>query len=163
MKVDIGYPEEDKPQSINVVIDNYDTWNTDHTLANIILPLLERVKIDKQGAPHVADEDVPAELHSTVSPAKHPENGETDGTWFLRWDYVLDEMIWAMREIANHRPTEDSFYKNLQDFVESADVNTNLREVLANMQFDEKGYSAYHDRVQRGCVLFGKYFQCLWT
>jgi len=163
MKVDIGYPEADKPQSINVVIDDYDTWNADHTLANIILPVLERLKTSKQGAPHVDDEDVPAEMRSIVSPAKNPEDGDTDGTWFLRWDYVLDEMIWTMREIANHRPTENTFYKTLYDFVESADVNTNLKEVLANMQIDEKGYKAYHERLQRGCVLFGKYFQCLWT
>jgi hypothetical protein len=163
MKVDIGYPEEGQPQRIDITIDSYDTWNTDHTLANIIVPLLERIKLEKQGAPNVDDEDVPEALRSTVAPAEHPENGETDGNWFLRWDYVLDEMTWAMREIAHHRPTEDSFYKNLHDFVESADTSVNLREVLANMQFDEEGYKAYHARVQRGCVLFGKYFQCLWT
>jgi hypothetical protein len=163
MKVDIGYPEEGQPQRIEVVIDNYDTWSTDHTLANIIVPLLERVKLDKQGAPNVDDEDVPEALRSAVAPAEHPENGDIDGNWFLRWDYVLDEMLWAMREIANNKPTEEVFYKDMHDFISSAEGNVSIKDIMNNTQFDEEGYTKYQDRIQRGCVLFGKYFQCLWT
>ena len=45
---------------INIVrIDRYDTWSMDHTLADIILPMLKQLDATKHGAPHVDDEDVP--------------------------------------------------------------------------------------------------------
>ena len=81
--------------AINYVkIDRYDTWSMDSTLAPIILPMLKQLKKDKHGAPFVDDEDVPEELKSTSAPAKENEY-DTDAHHFARWDWVMDEMIFA--------------------------------------------------------------------
>jgi hypothetical protein len=48
----------------------------------------------KHGAPFVDDEDVPDHLKSTAAPAKENE-WDTDANHFARWDWVLDEMIFA--------------------------------------------------------------------
>ncbi len=82
-----------RPQISYVKIDRYDTWSMDHTLADIILPMLKQLNTEKHGAPHVDDEDVPMELQSWVSPSK--DEYDTDGHHFARWDYVLNEMIFA--------------------------------------------------------------------
>jgi len=67
MKVNIGrYPKGDKQRKISVQIDPWDTWSADHTLALIIAPVLQKMKDDKQGAPHVDDADVPEHLRSTA-------------------------------------------------------------------------------------------------
>jgi hypothetical protein len=79
-----------------VHIDPYDTWSMDDTLAHIILPMLKQIKKEKHGSPFVDDNDVPDELKSTSC------TEDKDDTWrasdcniHKRWDYVLDEMIWA--------------------------------------------------------------------
>lgn len=160
MKVNIGYPvDAPEKQHIEVVVDNYDTWSADFTIATIALPLLRQLKTTKQGAPNVDDEDVPPELHRTAAPPKEYEY-DTDAFWFQRWDYVLDEMIFAMDEIAANKPGEDVFYKYPDDFIESKDMR--FQEYVAAIQFDEEGWTKYHNRVTNGCRLFGKYFQCLW-
>ena len=54
-------------QKIKIHIDRWDTWSMDHTLANIILPMLKQLKATKHGAPWVAVADVPKELRHTRS------------------------------------------------------------------------------------------------
>lgn len=160
MKAIIGYPvDAPEKQHIEVVVDNYDTWSADFTIATIALPLLRQLKATKQGAPNVDDEDVPKELRSTSAPQKENE-WDTDDFWFMRWDYVIDEMIYAMNEISNNRNGEDAFYAKAEDFIESKDMS--FKEYLDNIQFDKEGYEKYYNRLQNGCRLFGKYFQCLW-
>ena len=160
MKATIGYPvDAPEKQHIEVVVDNYDTWDAAFTIATIAVPLLKQLKTTKQGAPHVDDEDVPEELRSTSAAPKENE-WDTDSLWFLRWDYVLDEMVFAMSEIANNRAGEEAFYKYADDFIESDDMT--LKDYMNNMQFDKEGYTKYHDRLQNGCRLFGKYFNALW-
>ena len=68
-----------------------DWWDSDKTLSPVILELLYRIKRTKQGAPFVDDEDVPEHLKAT--PKK--DEWDVDEHWFDRWDYVLDEMIYA--------------------------------------------------------------------
>ena len=160
MKVNIGYPvDAPEKQHVEVVVDNYDTWSADFTIATIALPLLRQLKTTKQGAPNVDDEDVPEELRSTSAPAKENE-WDTDEFWFLRWDYVLDEMMFALGEIASHRAGENVFYKYPDDFIDSKDMS--IEAYMDAVQFDEVGYNKYHDRVQKGCRLFGKYLTALW-
>jgi hypothetical protein len=94
----------------NVVeIDDYDVWNCDYTLAQIIHPLLVKFKEKKQGAPFVEDENVPEELRSTSCAPKENE-WDTDENHFKRWDWALDEMIFAMQEIANVNENEPPYY-----------------------------------------------------
>ena len=52
-------------------------------------------------APLVDDEDVPEELRSTAAPAKE-NDWDVDENHFKRWDWVLDEMIWAFEQALNY-------------------------------------------------------------
>ena len=82
-----------RQRKIQVRIDKYDTWNMDHTLGDIILPMLKQLKENQHGAPFVDDEDVPKELRSIYALPR--EAWDTDGNHFKRWEWVLDEMIFA--------------------------------------------------------------------
>ena len=86
------------PRIEYVKIDKYDTWNADHTLAMVILPVLKQLKETKQGAPIVSDEDVPDEIKSMNAP-RTESDWDIDEFYFKRFDYVLDEMIWSFGEI----------------------------------------------------------------
>ena len=158
MKVNIGrYPKGDKERKISVQIDKWDTWSADHTLALIIAPLLQKMKEDKQGAPHVDDVDVPEHLRSTAAPSKE-NDWDTDQNWHLRWDYVLDEMLWAMQQIASDDSGEGQFYDS-----SAVDESKGIMQQINSIKIDHEGLAAHQARVQKGCELFGKYFQCLWS
>jgi hypothetical protein len=156
MKVSIGrYPKGDTPRRVKIVIDPYDTWSMDHTLALIIVPMLKQLHATKHGAPFVDDEYVPEHLRSTAAPPTENE-WDVDDNHFKRWDYVLDEMIWAMEQIAND-DSESKFY-DYSEVVEEAD----LMEQVAQIKCDHEGLQKHHDRIANGTKLFGIFFQNLW-
>ena len=74
-----------------VKIDRWDTWSMDDTLTPIILPMLKQLQATKHGAPFVENSDVPSRLYATDTKKRE----DTDEFWFERWDWVLNEMIWA--------------------------------------------------------------------
>ena len=86
-------------RKIKIRIDHYDSWSMDHTLALIIVPMLKQLKATKHGAPFVDDEDVPKELRSIYALPREP--WDTDGNHFKRWEWVLDEMIFAFEHKLN--------------------------------------------------------------
>jgi len=156
MNIVIGpYKDDVTEREIFVRVDTYDTWNADHTLALIIGPLLKALKDDKCGAPLVADEDVPEHLRSTAVPK--PENEwDTDDNHFKRWDWVLDEMIWTMEQIV--LDDDGQFYDH-----SGVDQDASFKTQMNQLKVDTDGLEQYHNRIQRGCVLFGKYFRSLWS
>ena len=86
-------------QRINVHIDRWDTWSMDHTLAHIVLPMLVQLKRTKHGAPNTDNADVPKELRmSKKRLTAYSKTGDTDDNFFKRWDWILDEMIWAFNQ-----------------------------------------------------------------
>ena len=120
-----------RQQKIKVKIDKWDTWSMDHTLASIVLPMLKQLKATKHGAPIVDDKDVPKELRSKNAPPK--ENmWDTDANHFLRWDWVLDEMIWAFEQKC--RDDWDGDYYEYRDIEpeESKDPNSLFGLVLVS-------------------------------
>lgn len=154
MNVLIGpYIDDDTARQIEIRIDPFDTWSMDHTLALIIVPMLKQLKATKQGAPMVDDDDVPEYLRSTAAPPK-TDPWDVDDNHFKRWDWVMDEMIWAMEQIV--KDDESEFYDH------SAVDNTSLKSWIKTVKIDREGLQQYHDRIQNGCRLFGKYFQNLW-
>jgi hypothetical protein len=156
MKVSIGrYPKGDTPRRVKITIDPYDTWSMDHTLALIIVPMLKQLKATTHGAPFVDDEYVPEHLCSTAAPPTENE-WDVDDNHFKRWDYVLDEMIWAMEQIAND-DSESKFY----DYSE-VDEEADLMEQIAQMKCDREGLQKHYDRIANGTKLFGIFFQNLW-
>ena len=156
------------PRIEYVKIDRYDTWSMDHTLANIILPMLKQLRDSKHGAPNVDDEDVPRELWSIYA---FPEKEyHVDGNHFKRWDWVLDEMIFAF-EHKNDDSWQESFSSGEFDYKSVAcEWDENGKPKLFNIvegpnhtyKCDYEGMRAVEDRIQNGFRLFGKYYQNLW-
>jgi hypothetical protein len=156
-----------------VKIDNYDTWSMDSTLTPIILPMLKQLKETKHGAPYTDDADVPANLRSTTRSAqKAKENDwDTDGNHFARWDWILDEMIWAFEQLADDSWEEQYFSgKSNIIWVPSKELDAKGRPVTYEMKkgpgdtrkYDKKGYTKHSARIDNGLLLFGKYFRALW-
>ena len=155
MQITIGpYTDDNTARQIDIRIDPFDTWDADHTLALIIVPVLKQLKATKHGAPLTDDEDVPEHLRSTSAPPKE-NNWDVDANHFKRWDWIMDEMIWAMEQVI--KDDEGQFYDH-SEVDEEADLNTQVQQI----KIDRKGLQQYHERIQKGCLLFGKYFQSLW-
>ena len=157
------------PQINYVKIDRYDTWNMDHTLADIVLPMLKQLKDSKHGAPYVDDLDVPEELRSTSAPAKENE-WDTDDNHFKRWDWVLAEMIFAF-ECKVDDSWQEAFSSGEFDQKTVAcewDANGKAKmykwEDGPNHTYtcDFEGMKVVEDRIQNGFRLFGRYYQALW-
>lgn len=160
------------PKVDYVKIDYWDTWSMDSTLSPIILPMLKQLHKHKHGAPNVDDEDVPARLRSTTKSAqKAKENPwDTDGNHFRRWDWVMEEMIWAFEQICME-DSDKQFYSGEIDHewvVSEHDADGKAKlwtmEKGPNHTFkvDRKGLKKHHDRINNGTRLFGKYYQALW-
>lgn len=122
---------------IYVKIDDYDVWNLDSTLAHIIAPALKKLKDARDGAPYVDNADVPEHLRTLDTPStKTPY--EVDDNFFLRWHWVLDEMIFAF-DTARPGGTMDE------------------------PEYGTTEYDLHEARKTNGFRLFGKYYQALWT
>lgn len=158
------------PQINYVKIDRYDTWSMDHTLADIILPMLKQLQKDKHGAPFVDDEDVPEELKSTSAPPKENEY-DTDENHFKRWDYVLDEMIFAFECKVDDTTWQEKFSSGEFDKKTVAcqwDENgkATMYEWIDGpnhtYKCDYEGMQEVQKRITNGYRLFGKYYEGLW-
>jgi hypothetical protein len=157
-----------KKRKISVRIDNYDIWSADHTLAVIIAPVLKKLKEHKHGSPHVDDQDVPEHLRSTAAtPLTEEEKntGHTDDLWEQRWEWVLDEMIWAFEQHADG-DWESQFYTGVTDFHIEKNEQTGYG-VLINgpnhtFKIDIEGRNAAYKRMANGRRLFAKYYNSLW-
>jgi len=143
-------------QKIKIHIDRWDTWSMDHTLAPIILPMLVQLKETKHGAPMVDMKDVPRELRATKKQLDaYGKNGEVDPKHFERWDWILDEMIWAFEQ-KNRDHWEDDYYG---PYIESEDK----RELFGRFEWiDDEGRQKHQERMTNGFKLFGKYYEALW-
>jgi len=124
-----------RQRKVKIRIDNYDTWSMDHTLAYIIVPMLKQLQATKHGAPFVDDKDVPAELRSTAAP-KRKNKYDTDANHFKRWDWAINEMIWAFEQ----KISDSDFWFEMK-------------------ASDAKKLEA---RKKNGYRLFGKYYDALW-
>lgn len=131
-----------------IKIDEWDSWNAEDTIAKIAHPLLIQLQAKKHGAPYTDDEDAPEHLRSTAPAADTEKYTHTDENHFVRWDWILNEMIFALGEIACG-DWEDQYY----DFSKKPGTHGS---------FDRAGCEAHHARIKNGLRLFGKYFQHLW-
>jgi len=157
------------PKIDYVKIDYWDTWSMDHTLGQIALPMLKQLKEKKHGAPFVDDEDVPEELKSTSAPAKENE-WDTDDNHFKRWDWIMDEMIFAFEHHINkeweeayrsgefdHKSVACEWYENGKPKMFKLEEGPNH-----TYKCDYDGMAIVEERIKNGFRLFGKYYQALW-
>ena len=152
--------ERVRPRVEYVKLDRWDTWSMDHSLALIVLPMLRQLRDTKHGAPNVSDDDVPLSLKSTSAPPTSNE-WDTDDNHFRRWDYVLDEMIWAFEQTVRDDDESEFFDhsecpKDIGKFID--DLNNNV----SKSRVDWDGLKRHNERKANGFRLFGKYYQNLW-
>ena len=146
---------DNKKVNRKVKIHDYDTWSMDNTLAYIIHPMLVQLKATKHGAPMVDLKDVPKEFHPTKEQIKEYEkNGTTDPMFFDRWEWIIDEMIYAFES----KMQEDDELSFFGEWIE--DETKVLGGKFKNVDWD--GLKAHRDRVANGFRLFGKYYEALW-
>lgn len=101
MKFIVGKLKKNLKQKIIIKINDEDVWNLDYTMALILLPMFKRLKKIKNGASGILDDDVPDDLKST-SVKESPEH-VVDENYFKRYDWVLSEIIWALKETQPNR------------------------------------------------------------
>jgi len=161
------------PEIKYVKIDPWDTWSMDSTLAYIILPMLKQLKETQHGAGYVYDDDVPEELKSTSAPPKEDE-WATDDNHFKRWEWVLDEMIFAFKCTIDDS-WEDEFRLGKIDMIFVPIDNDGNEVPKEESKFSEMRHGPNHtykcdydgmkkvqDRIDNGYRLFGKYYRNLW-
>jgi len=151
------------PKINYVKIDRWDTWSMDHTLAEIILPMLKQLRAESHGSPFVDEEDVPAEMRSgkkkskkMVDPSIQALESSEDDMIHKRWQYVLDEMIWAFEQ----KVTDDAESK----FFDHSKSKGKLpwHEDYVGPKVDWDGLNAHNERKRNAFRLFGKYYENLW-
>lgn len=147
-----------------VILDKEDTWNMDFTVATIVAPLIKQLRETTHSYAAIDKEDVPQELHQTYgTQGEHTEKYSVQA-----YEWVLNEIEWAMNEISNENKNEPKMYKHVGD-IEFGDIDeaTGLGEIkslgVERIPEMEEPNRQYHKRIQQGCVLFGKYFQNLWS
>ena len=168
------------PRIEYIKIDKHDTWSMDSTLAPIILPMLKQLKATKHGSGIVDLEDVPEHLRCNTHEEwedqecfefyheQEVKEGECD--IHARWDWVLDEMIWAFEQICEDN-NDAQFHSGVHDMKSvPCKWDENGKPTLYTFEegpnhtakFDIEGYQKHHDRINNGTRLFGKYYKNLW-
>lgn len=146
-----------RERQVYVKIDPWDTWSMDHTLSHLVVPMLKQLKATKHGAPLVDDEDVPEHLKSTSAPPKEHDY-DVDDNHFKRWDWALDEMIWAFEQKLDNNP-DDQFYTHP---TQEERKDKSFQEQMEMIKVDREGLDAWQQRKANGYRLFGKYYEGLW-
>jgi hypothetical protein len=155
--------ESKRKRTVKIHLDNYDTWNMNSTLSLIVVPMLKQLKGTKHGAPWTDDEDVPEHLRSSVAAPKKNE-WDTDENHFLRWEWVMNEMIWAFEQDNNE--WENNYYSGEIDMrSEKVEGSTYTRLVDGpshTFKIDSDGMKKHQERINNGRRLFAKYYDGLW-
>lgn len=149
MKINIGkYPiDPKKKRKISVKLDDYDVWDVGETLAEVIVPLLKKLKQVKDGIPNVQDDDLPEDIR-TKYPVEPNDYFHADYTPIhmeriaAKWEYAIDAMIFAFDSYRTN--WEDQFHMN-------------------GLLYDKDGYDAYEKKILNGRILFAKYYDNLWS
>jgi hypothetical protein len=161
MKVIIGKYPKNGNQKKSIRIDPWDTWSMDHTLADLIHPMLKQLRKTQHGAPCTDDEDAPEHLRSTAAKPKK-NDWDTDEFHFKRWDWIMKEMIWAFNEHAKDREPNFWIKKPKYKWVEKEGTDHSEMVTAKEGVFDEAKAKAYWKRKKNGFRLFGKYYINLW-
>lgn len=91
-----------RPRTIKIKIDPYDTYSMDHTLSCIILPMLKQLKDTRHASPCTDYEDAPEYYTPNI------KDVQSDPLVHARWGWILNEMIFAFERINADDLFEDS-------------------------------------------------------
>jgi hypothetical protein len=164
------------PRINYIKIDRWDTWNMDSTLAPIILPMLKKLRKEKHGSGFVDLQDVPEHLRytttedydsqSTFEFYNEHEFKEGEADIHARWNWVLDEMIFAFEHLVDDS-WEEAYSSGEFDIVwVPDDKHPNLKRMEHGpnhtYKCDYEGLQKVYDRIDNGLRLFGRYYRNLW-
>ena len=148
------------------LLNKIEVWDLDNTLAEILLPLLVRYKKTEYSRFTVDDVDVPnkeihtyGKEHGTYDWDK--DEFKVDEKLTLKYDYVIDEIIWTMIMLATGKyETHNYSYSELIDIhtpiTEGAYKGGTILEFdTSNYYFDEESYNKDQVRIKNGLRLFG--------
>jgi hypothetical protein len=176
MKIKIGKFPKYGTQKVDIQIDPWDTWNMDHTIAQIIYPMLIQLKNTKHGLPSefvdVGGADYEAQ-GSFEFYTETPDEAWNDGS--KRWDDVLDKMIWSFGQLA-YEDYDDKYHHGKGDYDWVKTDKTYPNPITGKVEetyqmvdknpdehwYDYIGHQKHEERIQEGLDLFGKYFRNLW-
>ena len=158
-----------------VKIDYYDTWSMDSTLSPIILPMLKQLKATKHGSGFIDLEDVPEHMRSTTTEDYdsqqcfefYGENVPEGYDIHSRYEWVLDEMIWAFEQLQEDCDWEDQYSTGEIDWESvKCEDNPKLSQIVEGpnhtYKTDWEARMKHQKRIDNGLRLFGKYYQTLW-
>lgn len=137
MKINIGPYRANR--KIGIRIDPYDTWNMDHTLAMLIVPMLRQLREQQHGIPGAFSPAHSTETHQLQFPFMDEDHDAAFARGEARWLEVMDKMIWSFEQIIS----EDSL---------TSDVPAGYHGSAEN----------YQRAIQEGIDLFAKYYRNLW-
>jgi len=163
-------------RKIKVKIHDYDTWSMDSTLALIVPPMLKQLKEIKHGSAFVALEDVPEYLRYTDNPEYETSqlafdfyNAEDcvkiDCDFHTRWDWVLNEMIYAFEMILDDDNWMESYKTQTPMTEEEKKQQSRLDKLLykdVKVEYDLDAIREVEKRISNGFRLFGTYYRSLW-
>lgn len=165
-----------------IKIDRWDTWNMDHTLALIVLPMLKQLKSTKQGSFLVDLEDVPEYMRTTETEDyddqltldfyKDDVNKDEKLGYDIhdRCEWVMNEMIFAFEHLVDDK-WEEVYRKGKIEIISvPCSWDENGKPKLYEMkdgpnntyECDYDGLREVYDRIDNGLKLFGKYYRGLW-
>ena len=136
-----SFHDKFKQRKVKIHIDDWDVWNLDSTLAQIMHPLFVQLKATKQGSGFVDDEDVPENLRTTSAnqlTQEEIDQGCTDHNFHARYIWMLDEVIWALGQSVKDSEPEYQLGK-------------------------DSPFWQHQTRLTNGFRLMGKYWQSFWT
>lgn len=169
------YVQSKRQRKVKIHIDEYDTWSLDHTASLIILPMLIQLKETKHGSPYVDLEDVPESMRYTETEEYdsqstfefyHKAENKLKHDVHTRWEWVLDEMIWAHQMVLNDNIMEMcTITKSELDFSKYQEDEGKVVVPLRWKQHGEYDWDKIKEleaRLSNGLRLFGKYYQACW-
>ena len=141
-------------QKVRVHVEDHDIWSADATIAHMVLPLLEKLRDEKHGYPLIDPKEIeglPKELKPKKKEAEeYARKGLPDPKAEARWNWVLNEMIFAMQCIVDDSWEDEFFGREDPD------------DMLSVKMIDKEGYDNTHKRIDRGLRFFGLWFRALW-
>jgi hypothetical protein len=151
---------------VDIKIDNFDTWNLDHTMAMILYPALIQLKEVKHGVPSEFAEVGGEDWISQQSFDFYTEtNAECFDLGVARWNETLDKMIWSFQQLClddysdkYHHGTMKMGWKE----VDSNGLSEMVDENPSEHWYDYVGNQLHEERIQEGLELFGKHYRSLW-
>lgn len=170
--------ESKRNRKIKIKIHDYDAWNADSTLALIILPILKKLKESKHGSANVAMEDVPEHMRTTDTEVydeqrtfKFYKLEDSDSLKYNvhdRWNWVMDEMIWAFEQLQPECDWEQQYWSvhpelDMKKYPEDEGKDSVPVRWTVDGVCDWDGMTEHSKRIQNGLRLFGVYYRGLWS